>query len=157
MKTLISTVSAVRLAFGAAEPVPPETIAVADIAAAESRYIRPVLGGALHDAMLDGSYPDFVEGFLADPVALFARLTAQPRLDIKTGAAGAVAPKSAYAQPADERARRARDKALLREARGLLRRAAEHLDRNAASFPEYDPVSNPLKRCTVHGDFIATR
>ena len=45
---------------------------------------------------------------------------------------------------------------LRRQARTLLRRAAEHLEAHAAEFPGYDPDNNILKRCTTDGNLIQT-
>ena len=48
MKTLVTPLQALRLAFLEGEALPPGTVAEADITAAERRYIVPVIGRALH-------------------------------------------------------------------------------------------------------------
>ena len=106
MNTLITPLQVLRLAFGDGEYLPPETITEADIAAAEQRYIVPVIGRALYEKLLGGSYAGFRTGYLAAPAALFTRVAVQPRLDIRTGQCGTTAPKSAYGQPAGDTARR---------------------------------------------------
>ncbi|MBP9544199.1 MAG: hypothetical protein KBE58_04055, partial [Alistipes sp.] len=90
-------------------------------------------------------------------VALFTRIAVQPRLDIRTGQCGTVAPKSGSYQPADAQSLRELQRSLRRQARTLLRRAAEYLEAHAAEFPEYDPDNNILKRCTTDGNLIQTR
>ena len=94
MKTLVTPLQALRLAFPEGEALPPGTVAEADIAAAERRYIVPVIGRALHARLLEGAYETFRTDYLAAPTALFTRLQLQPRLDIRTGQCGTTAPKS---------------------------------------------------------------
>ncbi|WP_418982345.1 hypothetical protein [Alistipes sp.] len=157
MKTLITPSQALRLAFGDGEYLPPTTIVEADIAAAEQRYLVPVLGPALHEKLLAGGYPDFRTEYLAAPVALFTRAMIQPRLDIRTDRGGATAPYTAYARPADAEARRRQRKALHAEARTLLRRAARHLADHRDAFPEYEPEKDILNRCSLDGNLVQTR
>ena len=83
-------------------------------------------------------------------------IAVQPRLDIRTGQCGTVAPKSGSYQPADAQSLRELQRSLRRQARTLLRRAAEHLEAHAAEFPGYDPDNNILKRCTTDGNLIQT-
>ena len=141
MNTLITPAQAVASAFTDGEYLAPEAIGEGDIAAAEQRYIVPVIGRAFHEKLLAGLHAGFTAEYLAAPVALFTRIAVQPRLDIRTGQCGTVAPKSGSYQPAD----------------ALLRRAAEYLEAHAAEFPEYDPDNNILKRCTTDGNLIQTR
>ena len=157
MNTLVTPLQVLKLAFGEGEYLPPEIIAEADIAGAEQRYIVPVVGRALYEKLLAGSYPDFRTEYLASPAALFTRAVLQPRLDVRTGQCGTVAPKSAAYQPAGTQALRELQRSLRRQARTLLRRAAEHLETHAAEFPEYDPHKNILNRCTTDGNFVQTR
>ena len=106
MNTLVTPLQVLKLAFGEGEYLPPEIIAEADNAGAEQRHIVPVVGRALYEKLLAGSYPDFRTEYLASPAALFTRAVLQPRLDVRTGQCGTTAPKSAYAQPAGDTARR---------------------------------------------------
>lgn len=157
MKTLITPLQVLRLAFGDGEYLPPESIPEAGIAAAEQRYLVPVIGRALYEKILGGSYDTFKTEYLAAPTALLTRLALQPRLDIRTGQCGTTAPKSTYGQPADDTSRRQRQHALRSEARTLLRRAGDYLDTHREEFPEYDPETNILKRCTTDGGFVQIR
>ena len=59
MNTLVTPLQVLKLAFGEGEYLPPEIIAEADIAGAEQRHIVPVVGRALYEKLLAGSYPDF--------------------------------------------------------------------------------------------------
>ena len=156
MNTLITPVEALRLAFREGETLPPGIIAEADIAAAEHRYLVPVLGQELYDELLGGAYGEFREAYLAAPAALCVRLLLQPRLDILTGACGTTAPRSSWSEPADGEALRRLCRALRTEIRTLLRRATDYLDVHRAEFPEYNPQKNILKRCSTDGGFVQT-
>ena len=156
MNTLITPAEALRLAFREGETLPPGIIAEADIAAAEHRYLVPVLGQELYAQLLGGAYGVFREAYLAAPAALCVRLLLQPRLDILTGACGTTAPRSSWSEPADEEALRRLRRALRTEIRALLRRATDYLDTHRAEFPEYDPAKNILKRCSTDGGFVQT-
>ena len=153
MNTLITPAQAVALAFADGEYLAPESVTQSDIAAAEQRYIVPVIGRRLYEKLLSGSHAGFTTEYLAAPAALFTRIALQPRL----GQCGTVAPKSAAYQPAGTQALRELQRSLRRQARTLLRRAAEHLETHAAEFPEYDPHKNILNRCTTDGNFVQTR
>lgn len=157
MKTLINPAQVIALAFADGEYLAPEAIGEGDIAAAEGRHIVPVVGQALYDKLLAGSYAEFTAEYLAAPAALFTRLAIQPRLDIRTGQCGTVAPKSAAYQPAAAESLRVLRRSLRRQARTLLRRAAQHLDAHADEFPEYDSDRNILKRCLTDGDLVQIR
>ena len=157
MNTLITPAQAVASAFTDGEYLAPEAIGEGDIAAAEQRYIVPVIGRAFHEKLLAGLHAGFTAEYLAAPVALFTRIAVQPRLDIRTGQCGTTAPKSAYAQPAGDTARRHLRRALLAQARTLLHRAAEHLRAHRDEFPEYDPENDIFNRCTTDGGFVQIR
>ena len=88
MNTLVTPLQVLKLAFGEGEYLPPEIIAEADIAGAEQRHIVPVVGRALYEKLLAGSYPDFRTEYLASPAALFTRAVLQPRLDVRLCPAG---------------------------------------------------------------------
>ena len=92
MNTLVTPLQVLKLAFGEGEYLPPEIIAEADIAGAEQRHIVPVVGRALYEKLLAGSYPDFRTEYLASPAALFTRAVLQPRLDVRTGQCGTFNP-----------------------------------------------------------------
>ena len=66
MKTLISPTEALRRAFRSDESLAADMLIEADVVIAEQRYVRPVLGAALHDRLLRGDDAAFVQDFLAD-------------------------------------------------------------------------------------------
>lgn len=154
--TLISPLQVIRRAFAADACLPPDAVTEADVAAAEQRYLVPVIGHALHQRLL-GSLPanaDFIERWIAPPLALCVRLLVQPRLDIRTGRCGTTAPQPADARAADASARRESRRALLAEADTLLHRLSDELDAHPETYPEYLPGENVLHRCSIHGKLV---
>ena len=158
MNTLITAAQVIRLAFAPDDCLPPDAVAESDIAAAEARYLIPVIGQRLHQRLLKGASADctFVADHLAAPLALFTRALIQPRLDLRTGRSGSTVPKSDTATPAGDSARRALRAALLAEARALLRQAVTRIEELPATYPEYDPARNILKRCSLDGKLVQT-
>ena len=154
MQTLITPVQVVRLAFAPDDCLTPDAVAESDIAAAEARYLVPVIGEALHQRLLKAQDRTFVDDFLAAPVALFTRALIQPRLDIRAGRGGTTAPKSDKTVAAGDAARRSMRAAVLTEARTLLRRAVARIEAAPAAFPEYDPAQNVLKHCSLDGKLV---
>lgn len=156
MNTLITPVQVVRLAFAPDDCLPPDAVAEADIAAAEQRYLVPVIGAALHQRLINDTDRSFVDHYLAAPLALYTRLLIQPRLDVRAGRGGTTAPNPSGASPAAAEARRAVRTALLTEARALLRRAVARIEAYPRSFPEYDARENVLNRCRLDGKLVQT-
>lgn len=156
MQTLLTPRRAAELAFADGEQAPAGAITAADTATAEIRHILPAIGRTLYDKLAAGAYPELLSEYLAPAIALYARLAAQPRLDIATLPGGAAAPSSGDYRPAGDEAVRRRLRALREEARTLLRRATDHLDACNDAYPEYDPRRNVLKRCRIDGDLVQT-
>ena len=144
MNTLVTPLQVLKLAFGEGEYLPPEAFS----------HDR---NATLHRHPGHQEKRDFRTEYLASPAALFTRAVLQPRLDVRTGQCGTTAPKSAYAQPAGDTARRHLRRALLAQARTLLHRAAEHLRAHRDEFPEYDPENDIFNRCTTDGGFVQIR
>lgn len=154
MKTLITSSQVLKLAFRDGTYFPPDTVTESDIAAAEQRYIVPIIGQALYEKLLDGTYAAFTGEYLATAVALCTRIMVQPRLDIRTDVSGTTAPKSQTTQPADNAALERMLQSLRTEARALLRRTSDHLRKNSAQFPEYNASTDILTHCSIDGGFV---
>lgn len=154
MKTLITPHEVHRHAFAGGEPLAHDAVGEADIAAAESAFLRPIVGAELHDALLAGRYPEFVADYLTTALALATRTLIQPRLDLRTTQLGTLSPKADNGSPAEVPLLERLRANLRREAMLLLRRASNYLDDHAANFPEYDPHENILHRCMTDGGFV---
>lgn len=156
MKTLISPTRVLTLAFGDGEQLPAGSVTAADIAAAEERYLVPVVGRALHERLLAGLYPELTADYLAAPLALLTRAAIQPRLDLRTGRCGSTVAAPDGAEPADTPTRRRLVQSLRREARALLRRASRHLRAENHRYPEYVAAADITSRCTTDGGIVQT-
>ena len=154
MKNIISPARAVALGWGTGEYVSPEAVSEADIAAASHRYLEPVIGRRMAEALADGRYEDLCRDYVAPALALFVRVIVQPSMDIRTGQAGSVVQSGAGCSPASDAARRASLHSVRRRAGELLRRLSDRLDADASSYPEYAPEQNVLKRCSTDGGIV---
>lgn len=157
MKTLITSEQVAALAFSGGEYLDPAAVAESDIAAAEVRYVRPVVGQRLYEQLLAGEYAQLLTDYLAAPLALWTRVLIQTRLEVRTGSCGAVVADPDGTEPVSESQSSRLLGALRSQARALMQRASDHLDQQAADYPEYDPQQNILKRCRIHGDFVQIR
>lgn len=157
MQTLVTPAAVVELAFTDGEIFTDAAIPESAIAAAQERYVRPVVGDALYERLLEGGHADFTQEYLAAPLALYVRCLLAPQSDIRHGPYGTVQPRSdTFAAPSAETLRRSRD-ALLQRARQLMRSASDHLESHAEEYPAYDPQSNILNRCSIDGKLVQIR
>lgn len=114
----------VDYAFATGEYVAQGAITESVIMAAQLRYITPILGQSLSDAVADGDYEELREEYIAPTLGLLARIEAN--LD-------------AYPPTITERQR----------AKLFLGNLTEYLNEQAAAFAEYDPEENVMNRCSV--------
>lgn len=154
MKTIITPSQAVKLAFADGMYVGAGSITLTDIAAAEQRYIVPVVGRALYERLLEGAYADFSTAYIAPATALCTRLMLQSRLDVRTGQCGTSVLKSSDFQPAGDSSLRRLRQSLRTHSRELLRRISEHLTAHPETFPEYDPQNDITQHCTTDGGLV---
>lgn len=154
MNTLITPTEALRRAFRSDERLAADSFTEADVAVAEQRFLRPMLGASLHDRLLAGGNTRFVEEYLAAPLAFLTRLVAQPRLALLASPVGLLMAETATTEAAKTEARHALMRELRMQAKTLLKRAAEYLDTHKNEFPEYDPDQNVFNRCMTDGGFV---
>ena len=154
MKTLITPTEVLRHAFPGAHCLTEEFISQADIAAAEARFLVPVVGPKLYERLVAGDYAELREEYLTGCVALFVRMLLQPRLDLTTTSIGTLQPRTEQGSPPDKATLARLQNQLRTEAHSLLRRASDHLEANRDQYPEYNPETNPLNRCTIYGGYL---
>ena len=157
MKNLITNEQVISLAFGDGEYLSPEVILDSDIALAEDRYIVPVVGAELHQALLDGSYPTLLSDFVAPALAMAVRTVVQPALNVRTGHAGLQISSSLRADSSTKTAMQSLQKSLRLRRQALLRRLSNHLKNHASEFAEYDPKSDAMQKCSINGGYIQVR
>ncbi len=154
---LVTNEEVVALAFADGEYIPPTAVADADIAAAEERYLIPVIGRTLYEAVAGGAYAELREEYAAPTVALFTRCMMQPALDVRTCSFGTTVPKSSsFGAAAGEQLHTLR-RTIRAKARTLLRRMSDHLEAHADDYPEYRSEDNILNRCMTDGNIIQIR
>lgn len=154
MKQIITPAQVVEIAFTDGEYIAAESIAEADIAAATERWILPVAGSEVLEAVAEERYGDFAEEYLKPAIALYTRCLVQPRLNVSTSMLGLSSPASANRKAADKEHTLALMASLRKRARTALRSMSDYLQANAADMAEYDPKSNILNRCTTDGGFV---
>lgn len=153
MELVITPEKVSELAFRAPDFVPADNIPAATILAAQQKFIRPVFG-ALYQRMLSGAVAEFVDEYVAPPLALYVKMLMLPSLAVQSGAAGVVEVTGKnLAKVSDERLRAA-IKRLRGDASALMRRAIEHVEDNPKLFPDYDPSENILNRVSIDGGII---
>lgn len=154
MKTIVDQSLVLSLAFGEAEHLSHNVVSSADIIVATERYITPILGQKLTDALKEGKYSDFVEEYVAPALAFAVRLVVQPAINLRLGDSGLVAPKGEAMQSPDGDAVKGLQRSLRVRTRQLLKRLSAFVEQNRAQFAEYDPKCNIFNRCAIDGGVV---
>ena len=157
MKNLITNEQVISLAFGDGEYLSPEAILDSDIASAAYRYIIPVVGTELYEALLDGSHPTLLDDFVAPALAMAVRTMIQPALNVRTGQLGLQMSSSLRADSSTKTAMQTLQKSLRLRRQTLLKRLSNHLKNHASEFPAYDPSADVLQKCSINGGFVQIR
>lgn len=157
MKNLITNEQVIALAFGDGEYLSPEIILDSDIALAEERYILPVVGAELREAMLNGTYKTLLDDFVAPALAMAVRTMIQPALNVRTGALGLQISSSLRADSSTKTAMQTLQKSLRLRRQALLRRLSNYLKKHASVFPEYNPSHDAMQKCAIYGGYVQMR
>lgn len=153
-KSIISPAEVLATAFADGGYLPAETISEADIISATDRWVRPVVGQALLDAVAEGRHGELKENYLLPAVAYYTRYLVQPRLNSATSGLGLTVASGSSRKAADKSAREELQRALKISARAALRRLSDYLDEQAEQFAEYDARKNILHHCCLDGGFV---
>lgn len=149
MKTIITTQQVVELAYVPEGVMTAAKITIADIVVAESKYLIPIIGESLYDALMAGSYTSLCEDYVAPMVAAWTRYVAEPLLAGRLGVG--------YDNDFSEADNDARDAILMRlrhTAAIFSRRLSDYLNAHSDQFPEYNPIDNPLNHCMIDGGIV---
>ncbi len=157
MKNLITNEQVISLAFGEGEYLSPEVILDADIASATSRYIIPVVGEELCEAMVEGSYEELLDDFVAPALAMAVRTMIQPALNVRTSQLGLQISSSLRADSSTKTAMESLQKSLLLRRQALLKRLSNYLKKHASEFSEYKPNCDIMQKCSIDGGFVQMR
>lgn len=148
MNTLLTAERAYSLAFSSEEPYSPSAITEADIAEAESRYLLPIVGEELYAAL--SRYGSLKTDYVEPMVAAWVRYIVEPHLATRCCSCYAEGRITEAVNDHTERVMRA----LREKARALTRRLSDHLNAHSADYAEYNPETNPLNRCFIHGNIV---
>lgn len=154
MSEIITPAEVLTLAFSDGEYLPSDSISSGDIAVATQRWIRPVVGAELLQAVAQGEYRELGESYLKPAIAYFTRLLLQPRLNASTSAMGLSVAASSTHRAADSAARQDLHSALRARAMAQREALSRYLDDHAHEIAEYDAESNILHRCRCDGGFV---
>lgn len=154
MKTLITNEQVISLAFGDGEYLSPEVILASDIATAEHRYLLPVVGEKLYEALLNGAYETLLEDFVAPALAMAVRGVVQPSLNVRTGQNGLYIPSSTRGDNASRSATQSLHKSLRLRRQRLLKRLSDHLYLNRSLYKEYNAECDILQNWSIDGGFV---
>ena len=149
MRMLITPTDVMSLAFSRDEHYNVAVVTDLDIAAAEERYLCPIVGRTLYDKLLAGNYPSLKADYVAPMVAAWTRYLVEPLLASRCDIC-----VEGHATTADNVSLAERCRSLRLRARTLTRSLAEHLNAQASDYPEYNPNTNPLNRCSIDGNIV---
>lgn len=147
MQNLITPDHVVELAFSGDERAHRELITVCDVAEAEERYLRPVLGDDLYEALRGGEYQELLEEYVAPAIAAWCRYVVEPHLAYRCRECGDAS--VAHNARLDVTMRH-----LSRRAQTLTRRLSHYLNMHSSEYEEYSPKLNPLNRCFIYGNIV---
>lgn len=119
----------VDYAFATGEYVAQGAICDTDILAAQERYLIPLLGAKLTDAVAAGRYEELREEYIAPTLGLLSRIEAS---------------LEAYPPTETERQR----------AKLFLSALSEYLNVHAELYEEYNAEENVMNRCSIVGGFV---
>ncbi len=128
-KLLMSPSEVIDYAFATGEYVAQGDITESVILAAQLRYIVPILGQGLTEALLAGEYETLREEYIAPTLGLLARIEAN---------------LEAYPPTATERQR----------AKLFLVALSDYLNSNIELFAEYLKEDNVMNRCSIVAGFV---
>ena len=151
---IISPAEVVAYAFADGDYLASEAITAMDIDMAIERWVEPVVGEPLLEAVAQGRYGEMKERYLLPAVATATRLMVQPRLNASTSQLGLSTVVGGNRKSADESLRGEHTRAVKVLARTALRSLSDYLEQHAKQFGEYDSAHNILNRCSCDGGFV---
>lgn len=154
MQNLISPEEVAATAFAPLDRVSAEDVNPLTIAVAQERFIVPVLGTKMVEALLSGSYAELTDELITPALALYTRVLMLPALALRTGAAGIVKGSNQHLDAATENDLRSLRRNALAQASTLLHKAVTIIESTPELYPEYDPRDNILNRCRIDGGVV---
>ena len=154
MKNLITNEQVISLAFADGEYLSPEVVLDSDIATSTSRYIIPIVGEELYEAMLNCAHQSLHDDFVAPALAMAVRTMIQPALNVRTGQTGLHISSSARSDSLIKTAVHTLHKSLRLRRRELLKRLTNHLKDHQSEFAGYDASRDIMQYCAINGGYL---
>lgn len=151
---IITPAEVVGLAFSDGGYIAPAAIAEEDITAAIERWVKPIVGEAVLEAVSQGSYAEMCQDVLKPAIAFCVRQEVQPRLNASTSQLGLAAAVGSGVKAADESLRGEYMRAVKVRARTALKSLSDYMEAHATQIKEYDRGHNVLNRCSCDGGFV---
>lgn len=155
MENLITPEKVASQAFAPLDYVASDDVNPMTIAVAQERFVVPVLGEAMVEAMVGGAYPELTDKWVGSALALYTRVLMMPALALRTGAAGVVKGANQYLDAATENDLRSLRRSTLAQATTLLQKAVAKIESAPDKYPEYDARQNIWRRCRINGGVVA--
>ena len=143
MKTILTPKQIYDQIFSAEEGYNPSAVREADIAIVESRYLLPIVGESLYNALLEGDYSELCSEYVAPMLGAWTRYVVEPLLAERCGFG-----HGAKAVDAELLAH------LKLVAISSSRRLSDYLNAHTEEFSEYNPIDNPLNHCSIDGNIV---
>ena len=143
MNTILTPSQIYSLIFSAEEGYNSSAVRESDIAIAESRYLLPIVGERLYNALLEGEYGELCSDYIAPMLGAWTRYIVEPLLAERCGFG-----HGATVADAELLAR------LKLMAMSHSRRLSDYLNAHAEEFAEYNPIDNPLNHCSIDGNIV---
>ncbi len=154
MENLISPEQVASQAFAPLDHIAAEDVNPLTIACAQERFVVPVLGAAMVEALINGAYSELTDKWVGPALALYTRALMMPALALRTSAAGVVKGSNRYLDAATENELRSLRRTTLAQATTLLRKAVARIESSPDRYPEYDARMNIWRRCRIDGGVV---
>ena len=156
MQRLITPERVVELAFSEGEFLPRERISEPQILVAEERYLLPIVGQTLYEALGGGEYSEFCKEYVEPLLAYAVKSLLLPELRVWVGACGVAEPSGEGWESASEESFSTLLAGVKSHLKSLRRRLSRALEREheAGRLPLYEPKANILNRCRIDGGFV---
>lgn len=154
MDLLMTPAEAFEAAFGNDSGMEPSVIDRTTVYAAQLRYVEPVLGRAVCEAIAGGEHGDLLEEYVKPALAAFVKYAVMPAAVTRIGALGAVRFGGGSFEPADDKAVERLRASVRTEADTLLEAAVRRMEAAPEEYPEYDPALNVRRRVSIAGGVV---
>ena len=154
MENLISPEEVALQAFAPLDRVTPADVNPLTIAVAQERFIVPVLGAAMVEALAAGNYTELLNQSVAPALALYTRVLMIPALALRIGSVGVSRSANQYLDAATENELRSLRRTALAQAATLLQKAVTAIESAPDLYPEYDARQNIWHSCRTDGGVV---